>query len=186
MNRRSFLIRGLGLAIPLSLTLFFSLKGIPSYLKYFFTPSPPEGFSENDWRTLQAVLEHLLPSEPGSPGAEDIRALEYYRSLLSHDLTEGKERETFQVGLGEIETLALKTVNRSFTSLSEKQREAVLRSFEGTTRGKEWLTENLNYLFEALLGDPVYGGNPSGMAWEWLGHGPGFPRPPVGKRYYEL
>ena len=39
------------------------------------------------------------------------------------------------------------------------------------------------YIFEALLSDPVYGGNPEGIGWRWLGHRPGFPRPNQRNRY---
>jgi gluconate 2-dehydrogenase gamma chain len=27
----------------------------------------------------------------------------------------------------------------------------------------------------------VYGGNPDGIGWRWLGHVPGYPRPPADK-----
>jgi gluconate 2-dehydrogenase gamma chain len=44
----------------------------------------------------------------------------------------------------------------------------------------------LYYIFEALLSDPVYGGNPGGIGWQWLEHQPGFPRPPADKIYGNL
>ena len=39
---------------------------------------------------------------------------------------------------------------------------------------------------EGFFADPVYGGNSNGIGWAWLEHQPGFPRPPVGRRHYEL
>ena len=42
------------------------------------------------------------------------------------------------------------------------------------------------YLLEALLADPVYGGNTDEVGWKWLGYTAGFPRPPIGKRYFEI
>jgi len=44
----------------------------------------------------------------------------------------------------------------------------------------------LGYIFEALLVDPVYGGNPNGIGWKWLEHQPGLPRPTADKRYFLL
>jgi gluconate 2-dehydrogenase gamma chain len=43
----------------------------------------------------------------------------------------------------------------------------------------------LDYIMEALLTDPVYGGNPNSIGWQWLKHQPGFPRPttPLKRRY---
>ena len=44
----------------------------------------------------------------------------------------------------------------------------------------------LTYLLQALLTDPVYGGNPNGVGWKWLHHQPGFPRPPKDETYFKL
>jgi hypothetical protein len=35
----------------------------------------------------------------------------------------------------------------------------------------------LAIILEAFFGDPVHGGNPDEVAWKWVGHTPGFPRP---------
>jgi gluconate 2-dehydrogenase gamma chain len=59
-----------------------------------------------------------------------------------------------------------------------------LRRFE--TNGKQWISTILRYILEALLTDPIYGGNPNAIGWKWLDHQPGFPRPPANKRYYLL
>jgi gluconate 2-dehydrogenase gamma chain len=47
------------------------------------------------------------------------------------------------------------------------------------------LSSLLKYIFEALLTDPIYGGNPNSMGWEWLDHTPGQPRPNPANRYGE-
>ena len=76
---------------------------------------------------------------------------------------------------------------KSFAGLPHEQREAVLRHMEKNhQRGREWLQEMIRYVFEALLSDPVYGGNPQAVGWKWLQHTPGFPRPPKEKRYFLL
>jgi gluconate 2-dehydrogenase gamma chain len=68
--------------------------------------------------------------------------------------------------------------NKEFVALSERERERVLRDFEDTHEGDLWLTLVLGYTLEAYVGDPSYGGNPDEVVWRWLGHRPGFPRPP--------
>jgi gluconate 2-dehydrogenase gamma chain len=55
-----------------------------------------------------------------------------------------------------------------------------------TRWGRAWLSLLLYYIFEALLSDPVYGGNPGEIGWRWLEHQPGFPRPPADKIYGSL
>ena len=64
--------------------------------------------------------------------------------------------------------------------------EIALRELEKTGAGRSWITELLHYLFEALLTDPVYGGNPGGIGWKWLDHTPGFRRPSKDKRFFLL
>ena len=59
----------------------------------------------------------------------------------------------------------------------------MLRHTAGYDGGENWLSTLLLYIFEALLTDPVYGGNPNGIGWKWLGHNPGLPRPTADKRY---
>ena len=50
----------------------------------------------------------------------------------------------------------------------------MLRYLADETRwGRAWLSLLLYYIFEALLSDPVYGGNPDGIGWQWLEHQPG-------------
>ena len=71
-------------------------------------------------------------------------------------------------------------------ALSESKREAALRELEGTSRGENWIATVLMYIFEALLCDPAYGGNPEGVGWRWLQHDPGFPRPSADKIYGKL
>jgi gluconate 2-dehydrogenase gamma chain len=75
---------------------------------------------------------------------------------------------------------------RSFLALDDEQQELVLRDIAESDAGENWLSTLLTYLFEALLTDPVYGGNPGGIGWKWLQHVPGFPRPPLDKRYWLL
>ena len=52
-----------------------------------------------------------------------------------------------------------------------------------TTEGENWVSTLLFYICEALLTDPIYGGNPNGIGWAWLAHQPGFPRPSPEQSY---
>lgn len=186
MTRRSFLIRMLLLLMalcPVALSPWIDWK---SLFKRALKTRKSSGFSELDWQTLEAVQGHLFPSEADSPGAKEIQALRYLHLVVAHEELDADDREQIRKGLTTIETLSEQSAKTSFVSLSEKQREEVLRRFEITDEGQQWLTVVLNYIFEALLGDPVYGGNPKGLGWKWLGIRSGFPRPTVGKRYYEL
>ena len=126
----------------------------------------------------------MFPAEPGVPGARDVKATAYLQWVLSDPGLEHSLRRVFASGVEQLEQLSLDSSGHGYHRLSPEQREDVLRRMEG--QGDSWIRELLNYLFEALLTDPVYGANPGGIGWQWLGHTPGFKRPPANKRYFLL
>jgi gluconate 2-dehydrogenase gamma chain len=167
MKRRAFLVGAGGAVLP-----------------FGWRPRPAAAdLPDTAWRTLAAVLAHLFPSEAGAPGAAEIDALAYIGTMLEAPGFDAGERTAILRGAAEIETLA---AGRAFAELAPEAKETVLRAFEATEHGRRWLSGMLNYLVEALLADPVYGGNPDGIGWRWLAHNPGFPRPPAGKRWFLL
>jgi gluconate 2-dehydrogenase gamma chain len=154
-------------------------------------PPPTElarALEETPWPTLGAVLPHLLPSEDGAPGAGEINALGYLQSALGRDEAEAREDLAFIAAGANFfrKRVALDHGGRLFGELGEAEREAAMQKMAGSTDGANWISILMYYLLEALLGDPVYGGNVDQGGWKWLGYTPGFPRPPEGKRYYEL
>jgi gluconate 2-dehydrogenase gamma chain len=166
MDRRTFLIQTTGTIAAMS------------------TPSlaASTSLTPDEWQTLAAVQEHLFPSEPDSLGAKDINATAYLQFVLAE--LEQVDREFIKKGVVQLEKMAQTIEGKQFIALSSEQREHLLRRFE--TNGKQWISTILRYILEALLTDPIYGGNPNAIGWKWLDHQPGFPRPPANKRYYLL
>jgi len=175
MDRRRFLF-SMSAAIAASTTVFSALQSVQATVKQ----SAPAiaGLTLAQWDVITLIQEHLLPSEPDSPGAKDINALSYFQSVLTSPRHDPANRTFLLQGLNEIETRAQKTWQRHFSELDHRQRESLLRDYEKTRDGRTWLRMLLDYLMEALLTDPIYGGNPNGIGWQWLQHTPGFPRPP--------
>ncbi|MBI2379450.1 MAG: gluconate 2-dehydrogenase subunit 3 family protein [Gammaproteobacteria bacterium] len=134
-------------------------------------------------RVLGSVLEGLLPGAPEGPGARDINATGYVLGILAHPRTPDSERHYLREGLLWLDEL---TPAASFETLTARQREEILRSFAASERGEAWLANLLGYVFEALFGDPAYGGNPGGVGWRWIEHQPGFPHPTPDKVYGKL
>ena len=183
MNRRSFLIQT-GSTITATSTLF-SLNTDAS------TPSNLQAIqgawlSQQQWQTLAVVQEHLFPSESDAPGAKEIQATHYLNVMLTHPKSDPNERDLIKNGIVQLDKIAQDSYSKYFTLLSTEQREAVLRHLETEKIGKQWIRLLLEYIFEALLSDPIYGGNPNGIGWKWLAHQPGFPGLPKNKRYYLL
>jgi len=152
-------------------------------------PSPlARVLEEAPWPLLEGVQSHLLPTEADSPGAAQINALAYLQDALGRDEGDAIEDRKF-ITAGAVflrKRIGLDYGGRLFEELDEEEREAALRKMAGSTDGANWISLVMYYLLEALLADPVYGGNTGEIGWKWLGYTAGFPRPPIGKRYFEI
>lgn len=180
MRRRSFLARSLqGLVLGAS-----SLLVLEAAARDLQSDSEEEGISAAQWKTLTAVMDHLLPSEPATkdqpfrPGAGDVQAVGYLKLVLRDPKLDPEDIQILEGGVAALEVSCFKTYSKKFFELSSSERETLLRDFEKTQQGERWLGEMLSFLLEALLGDPSRGGNPDGVGWKWLGITPGFPLPP--------
>jgi gluconate 2-dehydrogenase gamma chain len=137
------------------------------------------------WSTVAAVQAHLFPPLAGSPGIADINATAYLGAALIDPEVDAEERKFVAEGVPLLDEFARKQFTLPFSELDEAHREALLRHIEKSPFGRDWLSLMIYYVFEALLADPVYGGNTGGIGWRWLEHEPGFPRPPVAYRQRE-
>ncbi|VAW59565.1 hypothetical protein MNBD_GAMMA11-2033 [hydrothermal vent metagenome] len=138
------------------------------------------------WLTIAEVQEHLFPADKTSPGAKDINALRFLRNMQQAPDSDTEEKDFIQKGVGWLNDLSVKNHQKVFRQLSSKDRESVLRTIEGSRAGSRWLSLMMTSLIEALLSDPVYGGNQQAKGWKWLEHKPGFPTPTLDKVYFKL
>jgi len=146
----------------------------------------PDGLKEDPWKTLSDVQQHLFPAADDTPGASDINATVYLYNVLENPAADPEDREFVMNGAGWLNELAQDKYQQSFSGLDTAHREMALRQIEQSRAGERWLSKLLTYILEALLADPVYGGNPDGIGWKWLEHQPGFPTPPADKSWYKL
>ncbi len=170
LDRRRFLIAAAGGSVAL----------------LFGPPGGHAATAHDPWPTLDAVTRHLLPSEPDSPGAAEVNALDYLRFVISDNWIDASDREFVLKGTQWLEELSAERQGRPFTELDGDRREALLRQIAATPAGENWLSTLISYLLEALLSAPAYGGNPDRIGWRWLEYVPGFPLPDTGTRYPEL
>ncbi|MCW9048327.1 MAG: gluconate 2-dehydrogenase subunit 3 family protein [Gammaproteobacteria bacterium] len=138
------------------------------------------------WLSLAEVQEHLFPADENSPGAKDIYALRFLRNMLDAPDIDAEEKDFIIQGVGWLNDLSVKNHKYSFIKLSSDNKEKVLRKIESSRAGSRWLSLMMGYLLEALLSDPVYGGNKESKGWLWLEHIPGFPTPTTEQVYFKL
>jgi gluconate 2-dehydrogenase gamma chain len=146
----------------------------------------PDWRNADPWKTLAEVQEHMFPAAADIPGASDIQAIVYLHNTIENPAADGEDREFLFNGVGWLNDLAREKTGLPFVALDEQQKEGLLRQIEQSRAGRNWLSLLLTYVLEALLADPVYGGNPDGIGWKWLEHQPGYPRPPADKSWYKL
>jgi len=129
-------------------------------------------------RVLVATLEHLFPTTSRFVGARALGFWGYLQFVMRHPsfsredvhfLFEGAKRLAREYPL--------------FLIYAPPQKEMVLRRFEETLEGQEWLSQLLYYGLEAMLGDPIYGGNTKMQGWRNFAHTPPQPmaKTPFGK-----
>ena len=138
------------------------------------------------WRTLDSVMNHLLPASKTGPSAVEIKAMEFLYNLVFERPTPQDEIDFIFKGVDWLNGYTTQQLNRSFVALTFDEKEAMLRDISQSNAGSNWINMMLTNLLEAMLSPPSYGGNPNGIGWQWLEHKAGFPLPEKGQRYFEL
>lgn len=129
------------------------------------------------YKTIREVQNVLFPSKGPGPGALEINADKYLIWVLNDSLLDPKKKHFIINNINKLNTTAKNKLGNSFINLSKKEKEEFIAFIAKENWGKKWLSRLLTLIFEALLLDPLYGGNPKNIAWSWLGHHPGQPRP---------
>lgn len=180
LDRRTFLLRMALLttsaAMPLSMCT-------PQKKKLFQKGRNAQILSEKEWQILIAVQDILFPSEDNAPGARELNAASFVQWVIGDKELDPEETAFLKNGLTWVDEEAVERWEKPFLELKEEEREKLLRHIETHSWGESWLSVMLMYIFEALLSDPLYGANPGGIGWNWLGYNPGQPRPQENKIY---
>jgi hypothetical protein len=101
-----------------------------------------------------------------------------YISIILHHSRVSEEDKTFiKNGVKWLNEEAVTRHKAIYVKLSATQREEVLRAIVKTQWGESFMYNMNSYLFEAMLGDPIYGGNNKEAGWKWLQFIGGLPRP---------
>ena len=135
---------------------------------------------------IKAVQNILFPSDGNGPGAKEINAFDYLQWVLSDKEMDPDEVKYVYNGIDWVNETSEEVFSKQFVSLSNTERENLIEKISHESWGESWLSVVLTFIFEALLCDPQYGGNPNQMGWNWLNHKPGQPRPTKELLYPEI
>jgi len=181
ISRRSALKSAAGAVAIASMPIMLNAKALDKA-----TQQLNEQLTQDPWLTLNAVLAHLLPPSKIGPSAQEIQATQYLYNVVYQQPTEQDEIDFIFKGVGWLNGYTQSQLKQNFVLLSTENKEKTLRAISRSNAGDNWINNLINYLYEAMLTPPIYGGNPNGIGWQWLEHKAGFPLPKIGNRYYEL
>ena len=142
--------------------------------------------SDEQLGILQSVQDILFPSDGDGPGASDINALDYLVWVLSDPNKDPDEIKYIINGIGWIDETAEEQFSKKYLDHGQTEKEELVKLVSKESWGKSWLSVILSFIFEALLSDPQYGGNPNSIGWKWLKHYPSQPRPTTNLLYPEI
>lgn len=121
-------------------------------------------------KTIQSVLEHMFPDTKSYNGAKTFGAYQYLLLNSTNKYFDKRDLRFLKTGAKELLKL-----DKNFSEVSTNRKEKLLRQFEKRKIGKNWLSLLLYYGFEAMLCDPVYGGNINMSGWKNIKHNPPIP-----------
>ncbi len=142
--------------------------------------------SEKQLSILSSVQQVLFPADGNGPGASDIHATEYLLWVLADPEKDPDEVQYIINGISWVDETADETYSKSYTGLTRQEKEKLIGTISHESWGESWLSIILTFIFEALLSDPQYGGNPDGTGWKWLNFIAGQPRPTPELLYPEI
>jgi len=128
-------------------------------------------------QTIAILHKDLFPSTELVPDAKYINANVYLNKILTHSRITLEEKIFIRDGIKWLNEEAVARYKKVYAKLSEKQRQKVLQEVVDSDWGESWLVNIMTYFMEAMLGDPIYGGNQDEIGWKWLNHQGGLPRP---------
>ena len=133
---------------------------------------------ESAFDVIFSVQRHFFPKGLATmPDADTFNAARYTEEAIEHKSFDPDIRAILFEGAKRLQGMA----GESISKLTYKERERLLRKFEEDSFGSYWLSQVMNLTLEALLSDPIYGGNVDESGWRSFGLKPGLPRPK--KRY---
>ncbi len=182
ISRREFMTRMGALG---SLALSYPASALAE-LRQSKKPAMADWQKQSEWQTLAQVQEILFPAAEDIPGATDIGATIYLHRAIENPDADGEDKDFIFRGVGWLNGLTQERHKKTFLQLNEVQQQKIIEVIVKSRAGRNWVSTLLNYTLEALLMDPVYGGNKNGIGWKWLAHQPGYPRPPVDRTWDRL
>ena len=106
-----------------------------------------------------------------------VNTSSYINIVFHHSRVSDEDKAFIKNGVKWLNEEAVKTHKTTYVKLLPEQRQEVLSLIVKEKWGESFTYDVMGYLFEAMLGNPIYGGNDNEAGWKWLNFAGGEPRP---------
>jgi len=159
---------------------FLSICGVGATSMLLATDSSSQRVIPKDLLDIiQKVQQHMFPKDTQLPSADSFGATQFLIGTLSHHTFDRDIRKFVIKGAKKLQDRE----SGRFMTYNHIETEEALRSYEESSYGSSWLSCIMVLSLEALLSDPIYGGNKREAGWKALSTRGGDPRPTY--RYIE-
>jgi gluconate 2-dehydrogenase gamma chain len=127
---------------------------------------------------LEAIVDHLIPSDENGPGAIEAGSIQYIDRALGGALS--ASREAYRAGLEAFERYCRMSRGAPFLQLSKTDQISVLIDVEtgaATGSGAGFAGSSAaffnlirSHTIQGMFGDPFYGGNVNFAGWDLIGY----------------
>jgi len=124
--------------------------------------APRTALTPAQLRTLEAMIDRIVPKDEAGPGAVECGAAIYIDRAMADALA--GEKAAFVDGLARVEALAQSTYHAAFADLIPEVRDELLTSIEG----QPFFARMRRLTLEGMFSDPHYGGNRNFAGWELI------------------
>jgi len=158
----------------------------------------PTYFIGDEWLTLTAMVDRLIPASPDGPGALEAGVHEFIDRQMNTPYAHGglwymqapfvptaapefgyqfhmAPRDLYRSGLAGLNDAAQKKLGKPFAALDAAQRDTLIGELEhgtleiGEVPPKTFFGQVLANTREGYFSDPVHGGNKDMAAWKMIG-----------------
>ncbi len=127
--------------------------------------------------TISFAQKDLYGDLKDAPSFDGLNTRGYMSLILTHSRIDEGTKKFIRNGALWLDEEAVSLHKKSYTQLNSKERQNTLTSISKHRWGKNWIYKMLGYIYEAVLGDCIYGINQYESGWRWLNHASGMPRP---------
>ncbi|MBN3724624.1 gluconate 2-dehydrogenase subunit 3 family protein [Burkholderia sp. Ac-20379] len=198
-GRRAFL-RGVAVAAPAAIAVGGGYVGttVAALADGKAAPYQPTFFDADEWRTLNALVDRMIPSDALGPGALEAGVAEFIdrqmntpygigglwymhgpfhpdaSPLMGYQLSLSP-RELYRAALGGLDRAMLAAHGKRFLALDEASKDAAIGGLEhgtlqiGAFPSEAFFDQMLKNTREGYFCDPAHGGNKSMGGWRMIG-----------------